>query len=242
MKKLVHITDNILGRGHFLLPLCVFILTGLLLLSCIPAAPPTISVIPGPGPQQSSNAGNSGNTEFDINPAPDWRTVAIMSIEDAQDQSFFITAPEWRMRWNLESAKPEFSRIDILIYLSGNDDLPFTHITGDGSTAKQPVYIERGYTDFRVKVAAANVSGWTLVIEEPAGGVPVHPVQITRIQYRGHIYEDSTEEAPVPEADEYVEITNRGTEAVSLCGWTLRNISRGNPVFIFPAYFFIYFK
>ncbi len=65
-------------------------------------------------------------------------------------------------------------------------------------------------------------SGATCRVEE-AGDV-----QITRILYDGEVFRT--------EADEYVEITNTGTEAQNLEGWVLRDISEGYPSFTFPSY------
>jgi len=53
-------------------------------------------------------------------------------------------------------------------------------------------------------------------------------VQISYIFYDGGVYRT--------EADEYVEITNAGTEAHNLQGWVLRDISEGYPSFTFPSY------
>ena len=53
-------------------------------------------------------------------------------------------------------------------------------------------------------------------------------VEITRIFYDGLVYR--------VESDEYVEITNQGSEAVNLAGWVLRDISEGYPEFIFPSF------
>ncbi len=53
-------------------------------------------------------------------------------------------------------------------------------------------------------------------------------VQITRIFYDGLIYRT--------ESDEYVEITNLGTEPQNLAGWVLKDIDEGYPSFTFPSY------
>jgi len=53
-------------------------------------------------------------------------------------------------------------------------------------------------------------------------------VQITKIFYDGLV--------PRTEADEYVEITNLGSEPVDLKGWVLKDISEGYPSFTFPSY------
>ena len=53
-------------------------------------------------------------------------------------------------------------------------------------------------------------------------------VQITSIFYDGV--------APRVESDEYVEITNLGTESQDLAGWMLKDISEGYPSFTFPHY------
>lgn len=53
-------------------------------------------------------------------------------------------------------------------------------------------------------------------------------VKITRIFYDGLAYRT--------EADEYVEITNLGSQAVDLKGWILKDISEGYPSLTFPSY------
>jgi competence protein ComEC len=53
-------------------------------------------------------------------------------------------------------------------------------------------------------------------------------VQITHISYDGQV--------PRVESDEYVEITNIGTEPVDLAGWVLKDIFEGYPSFTFPSY------
>jgi|GEM_PF-204312 len=53
-------------------------------------------------------------------------------------------------------------------------------------------------------------------------------VKITKIYYDGQVYR--------VESDEYVEITNKGTESQDLEGWMLMNVSDGHPSFTFPHY------
>ena len=52
--------------------------------------------------------------------------------------------------------------------------------------------------------------------------------QVTCIFYDGLV--------PRVESNEYVEITNLGTEPVDLAGWVLKDISEGSPSFTFPSY------
>ena len=55
-------------------------------------------------------------------------------------------------------------------------------------------------------------------------------VEITKIFYDGLV--------PRTESDEYVEITNLGSESVDLKGWVLKDISEGYPTYTFPSYLF----
>ena len=57
---------------------------------------------------------------------------------------------------------------------------------------------------------------------------PGSNVQITYIFYDGLVYR--------VESDEYVEITNLGSEPQDLAGWVLKDISEGYPSFTFPSY------
>ena len=53
-------------------------------------------------------------------------------------------------------------------------------------------------------------------------------VKITKICYDGLV--------PRTESDEYVELTNLGSEPLDLKGWVLKDISEGYPSFTFPSY------
>jgi competence protein ComEC len=62
----------------------------------------------------------------------------------------------------------------------------------------------------------------------PPGPTEAVDVQITHIFYDGLVYR--------VESDEYVEITNLGSEPQDLAGWVLKDISDGYPSFTFPSY------
>jgi len=57
-------------------------------------------------------------------------------------------------------------------------------------------------------------------------------VRITKIFYDGLVYRK--------ESDEYVEITNLGSEPVDLKGWVLKDISEGYPSITFPSSFILF--
>jgi len=64
-------------------------------------------------------------------------------------------------------------------------------------------------------------------------------IKITHINYTDEfnlLATDNTSAAGV-EADEYVEITNLSDQHQVMGGWVLKNITKGNPVFIFPDNF-----
>jgi len=79
---------------------------------------------------------------------------------------------------------------------------------------------------------AAPVSSTVVSPPSPPTPTPtpsgVSNVQRTRIFYDGLV--------PRVESDEYVEITNLGTETVNLAGRVLKDISEGYPSFTFPSY------
>lgn len=60
------------------------------------------------------------------------------------------------------------------------------------------------------------------------GTNPSSNVQITYVFYDGLVYR--------VESDEYVEITNLGSESQDLAGWVLKDISEGYPSFTFTSY------
>jgi len=92
-----------------------------------------------------------------------------------------------------------------------------------------------GYSLQTERVAASRTPSESLPIPPPQPTPPTPPaptgasnLQITRIFYDGLVYRT--------ESDEYVEITNLGTEAQNLEGWVLKDIDEGYPSLTFPSY------
>ena len=78
-------------------------------------------------------------------------------------------------------------------------------------------------------IPAPNPTLTTMTILTPIPEITkVVNIQITRIFYDGQV--------PRVESDEYVEITNLGSEPVNLADWVLKDISEGYPSFTFPTY------
>ena len=125
------------------------------------------------------------------------------------------------------------------------------NVNGQGTTNPSPG--THTYDDgTQVTIAASPASGWefdhwggdasgtshTVAITMDSGKdvtayfkqetYPGSNVQITHIFYDGLVYR--------VESDEYVEITNLGSEPQDLAGWVLKDISEGYPSFTFPSY------
>jgi competence protein ComEC len=125
------------------------------------------------------------------------------------------------------------------------------NVNGQGTTNPSPG--AHTYDDgTQVTITASPASGWefdhwggdvsgtslTIVITMDSnknvtayfqqGTYPGSNVQITYIFYDGLVYR--------VESDEYVEITNLGSEPQDLAGWVLKDISEGYPSFTFPSY------
>ncbi len=85
-----------------------------------------------------------------------------------------------------------------------------------------------------------EISRRSYIVETETSGIP--SVYISYIEYKGTPYsiEDETgQHFRTVEYDEYVVIRNRTTCFQDLSRWTLKNITKGTPEFIFPEDFYI---
>jgi len=87
------------------------------------------------------------------------------------------------------------------------------------------------YQDYLEEIEAeakqARCGIWALTVSPPLT-MEVQNIQIINIFYDGRV--------PNVESDEYVEITNLGTQPQNLQGWVLMDISDGYPSFTFSSY------
>jgi len=168
----------------------------------------------------------------------EWTTVkSFIGQDDQTTPPFHISGSKWRVICIPDAQNPQYAVFDILVYLQDNPDLLITRFSYSKDLSGETVYINEGGRDYYLKVISANLSKWTVNIEDYGSESSSQPVQITEIHYKGMNYYDSGAKGHnIAEWDEYVEIKNFSDSPQNIAGWQLKNITKGSPTFTFPIF------
>ncbi|MBM4446282.1 MAG: lamin tail domain-containing protein [Chloroflexi bacterium] len=172
----------------------------------------------------------------------EWSTIQTFTGKDSKDTTpFHVSGTEWRIIWAANAERPEYAVFDILVYPQDKPGVLTKRISYSKGTSSDTAYIYEGGRDYYLKVTAANLSSWTITVEEPASDYTnqklTSPVQITKINYKGQDYIKSHEAGyDIIEFDEYVEIKNLSDSRQNIAGWVLKNLTKGGPAFVFPTF------
>jgi hypothetical protein len=189
---------------------------------------------------------NSENQTSPVVPPPEratneseWSTVQTFTGKDNETTPpFHVSGTEWRISWTAEVRSSEHAVFEILVYPQDKAGVLAKRISYSEDTSSGTVYIYEGGCDYYLKVFAANLGNWTITVEDRDTQKFTSPVQITRISYTGmdyYVMPFGSTAFIVFEPDEYVEIKNRSDSPQNISGWVLKNITRGEPEFVFPA-------
>lgn len=195
-----------------------------------PKTPPPAAVETQPPPSEESTEESTIEAE--------WTTVKSFIGQDSQTTPpFTISGDKWRIVWNADAQDPKYAVFDILVYLGGGSDLLISRISYSEDVSSDTVIIDEGGHDYYLKIICANLDRWTINVEEHLTGSSNGPVQITYIHYKGTPeFIASTKGHEIPEYDEYIELKNVTDSPQIVAGWTLTNVTKGYPTFIFPMY------
>ena len=229
-------------------------LTGIAsLLACsimVACGQPAESPLTPTTPQPPTNVENQAPPEVappeETTNEAEWSTVQTFTGKESKTTSpFHISGTGWRIIWTADVQYPEYAVFDILVYPQDKPDMPTKRISYSQGTSGDTVYIDEGGCDYYLKVIAANLSNWTIKVEDYAEQKFTSPVRITCINYKGMNYLNyGGVDYPVPgeasprivESDEYVEIKNLSDSPQDITGWVLKNLTKGGPAFIFPTF------
>jgi hypothetical protein len=166
----------------------------------------------------------------------EWSTVQIFTGKESEAiPPFHISGTEWRIFWTADVEHPEYAVFDILVYSHDKAGVLTKRISYSEGTPSDTVYIYEGGGDYYLKVIAANLSNWTITVEDHGTQKFTSTFQITKINYRGSDYKRTLEAGhKILEGDEYVEIKNQSDSPQNIAGWVLKNITKGAPTFVFP--------
>jgi hypothetical protein len=167
-----------------------------------------------------------------------WTAVkSFIGKDDQTTPAFRISGSKWRIIWTIEAQYPQYAVFDVLVYPQDNLAMLTKRISYSKDVSGDTVYIDEGGRDYYLKVISANLAKWTITVEDYASGSPSQPVQITNIHYKGSDYDNSVAAGhEIVEWDEYVEIKNLSDSPQNVAGWTLKNITKGAPTFLFPTF------
>jgi len=167
-----------------------------------------------------------------------WSTVKIFTgIESTTTAPFNISSTEWRVIWTIDAQNPEYAVFDILVYPQDKSGIITKKISYSKGTSGDIVYIYKGGGDYYLKIITANLGKWTVTVEENTNRRINCPVQITYVNYKGMDYYGTTETGrDIIEFDEYVEIKNLSDSPQNISGWVLKNLTKGEPAFVFPTF------
>jgi hypothetical protein len=166
----------------------------------------------------------------------EWTYVKSFSGEDSQTTAPFpISGTKWRIIWTVDTQLPQYAVFNILVYPQDNPTVLTEKISYSEGMSGDTAYIYEGGRDYYLKIIAANLANWTVIVEDYTIESAEEPVQITKINYKGMDYNETSEDNhPIVEWDEYVEIKNTSYSPQNIAGWTLKNITKGQPTYIFP--------
>lgn len=167
-----------------------------------------------------------------------WTTVkSFIGKEGTTTPAFSISGSKWRIIWSADSQNPQYAVFDILVYRQEGQAMFITRISYAKDTPGDTINIDEGGHDYYLKVIAANLDKWSITVEDYTIESAGQPVQITYIYYKGMNYFDAVATGrEIVEWDEYVQIKNLSDSPQNLAGWTLKNITKGAPTFLFPAF------
>jgi hypothetical protein len=210
-----------------------------------PAESPLTPATPQPPTNVENQAPAEASPPEEITNEAEWSTVQTFTGKESETTPpFHISGTEWRITWTADVQYPEYAVFDILIYPQDKPGMLTKRISGSEGTSGDTVYIYDGGCDYYLRVIAANLSNWTITVEDYAKQKFTSPFQITKINYKGMNYPnyegvdypEPGEASPrIVESDEYVEIKNLSDSPQNIAGWRLKNLTKGGPAFIFPT-------
>lgn len=111
----------------------------------------------GFGAEESDSAGDYSKS---------WRQVASFSgVEGKTLPVFRVVSGEWRINYSW-SGDSEWAGFNFFVYPEGETVMYVEMVMADGGSGEDVTYVYSGAGGYYVKVGAANLDGWSLIVEE----------------------------------------------------------------------------
>lgn len=242
MKSRIHRT-KIVSKTAFIIGLALLLACSSMYACRQSAEGPLTPTTPQP-PTQAENQTPPEASQPEPSPeetatGTEWSTVQTFTGKESKDTPpFNISGTKWRIIWTADVQYPEYAVFNILVYPQDTPGLITKRISYSEGASGDTAYIYEGGQDYYLKVIAANLNNWNIIVEDYADQKLICPVQITHINYKGMttLYTIETNEIIMVEPDEYVEIKNFGDSPQNITGWVLKNLTKGGPAFTFPTF------
>lgn len=207
----------------------------------IGCASPTLVVPQSPQPPASIETQQppvEASTVAAIPSEPGWTTVKSFSgQESTTTPAFYISGSKWRFVWTVDAGDPKYTVFNVLVFREDSANAIIGSSEYSSGVASDVFEVSEGGHDYYLKIISSNLNKWTIDIEEYGAETGDQPVQITEVHYLGMNYNDTIALGhTIVEWDEYVEIHNFSDSPQNLVGWTLIDITKGAPTFIFPMF------
>jgi hypothetical protein len=204
-----------------------------------PKVPSTKPKTQPPATVENQQPAETPSSETAAEDESGWTFVkTFIGKENQTTAAFTISGTKWRITWAIESQSTQYAVFNIMVFSRDAPTMLIKRIECSPSTSSGTAYIDEGGREYYLKIIAANLTNWNITIDDYTGGISAaEPVQITHIWYKGEDFSAAmASNHEIIEWDEYIEIKNTTYSPQNIGGWTLKNITKGQPVYTFPTF------
>jgi len=106
----------------------------------------------------------------------EWRDViGFTGKGDKTTAPFHISGAKWRINWTVTEAVAGMGVFGFFVYPEGETVMYVESIMHSDGSASDTTYIYKGKGSFYIKVGAANLSSWTIEVEDCISAAPPPP-------------------------------------------------------------------
>jgi hypothetical protein len=106
--------------------------------------------------------------------SPEWRTVTTFTGRGSKTTAlFFISTSEWRITWEYATSNPAYASFSWAVYRRNETGVSVQGGAETGASKSGVESVVVGHADFYLKIEAANLEEWSIIVEQPAAvGAP----------------------------------------------------------------------
>ena len=155
---------------HYIVPAILIFILGTACAACGKPVTLTPRISSPPQKAASTNATQVSEQAIDTSIPLDqegWQTVQTFTGQDTfTTTTFQIQGVKWRLSWIIDAVNPTYASFSAFVYPNKPGSLPIQQISSSPGRSSETVYIDNRSQDYYIKVIAANLKGWTVVVVE----------------------------------------------------------------------------